>query len=76
MRGFHSIKSLQGLSLVELMVALLLGSFVAVAATQLFLINQSTNNLQNGLSSVQDQGRYGILEFSNKKGLKESPSLL
>lgn len=64
MRGFHSIKSLQGLSLVELMVALLLGSFVAVAATQLFLINQSTNNLQNGLSSVQDQGRYAFSYIS------------
>ena len=54
------LKKVTGVSLVELMVALLLGSLIAVAATQLFLVNQQTNNLQAGLSFVQDQGRYAF----------------
>lgn len=47
-----------GFSLVELMVALLLGSLIAIAATQLFLVNRQTENLQLGLTAVQDQGRF------------------
>ena len=49
-----------GFSIVELMVALLLGSLVALAATQLFLVNRQTENLQQGLASVQDQGRFAV----------------
>lgn len=47
-----------GFSLVELMVALLLGSLISIAATQLFLVNRQTENLQEGLSLIQDQGRF------------------
>lgn len=47
-----------GFSLVELLVALLLGSLISIAATQLFLVNRQADNLQQGLSSVQDQGRF------------------
>jgi len=47
-----------GFSLVELMVALLLGSLISIAATQLFLVNRQSDNLQQGLSSIQDQGRF------------------
>jgi len=49
-----------GFSIVELMVALLLGSLISIAATQLFLVNRQTENLQQGLSSVQDQGRFAL----------------
>lgn len=49
-----------GFSIVELMVALLLGSLVAIAATQLFLVNRQTSNLQQGIASVQDQGRFAM----------------
>lgn len=47
-----------GFSLVELMVALVLGSLVSLAATQLFLVNRQADNLQKGLAEVQDQGRF------------------
>lgn len=47
-----------GFSLVELMVALLLGSLISIAATQLFLVNRQSDNLQQGLSTIQDQGRF------------------
>lgn len=49
-----------GLSLVELMIALLLGSLLTVAATQLFLVNRQTENLQMGISSIQDNGRFAF----------------
>lgn len=51
---------MKGFSIVELMVALLLGSLIALAATQLFLVNRQTENLQQGLASVQDQGRMAL----------------
>lgn len=54
-----------GFSLVELMVALLLGSLISIAATQLFLVNRQTDNLQQGLSAVQDQGRF-IFDFLSR----------
>ena len=54
-----------GFSLVELMVALLLGSLISIAATQLFLVNRQADNLQQGLASVQDQGRF-IFDFMSR----------
>lgn len=49
-----------GLSLVELMIALLLGSLLTIAATQLFLVNRQTDNLQMGIAGVQDSGRFAF----------------
>ena len=51
-----------GFSLVELMVALLLGSIVVVAAVSLFTTNQRTFQLQQGVSDVQQQGRF-VLDY-------------
>src|SRR5690606_14015527 len=44
---------------------LLLGSLIAIAATQLFLVNRQADNLQQGLSAVQDQGRF-IFDFLSR----------
>ena len=52
------IIQMRGFSIVELMVALLLGSLVSLAAVQLFMLNRQTESLQAGLASVQDQGRF------------------
>ena len=49
-----------GFSMVELMVALLLGSIVVIAAVSLFTTNQRTFQLQQGLSDVQQQGRFAL----------------
>lgn len=49
-----------GLSLVELMIALLIGSLLVIAATQLFLVNRQTENLQLGIAGVQDNGRFAF----------------
>lgn len=49
-----------GFSLVELMVALLMGSIVVLAATNLFTTNQRTFQLQQSVSDIQQQGRFAL----------------
>jgi type IV pilus assembly protein PilW len=50
-------RSQQGLSLVELMVALAIGSFLVIAATQVYLDNKRSYLFQQGQSSNQGLGR-------------------
>lgn len=50
----------KGLSLIELMIALVLGSLLTIAATQLFLVGRQTDNLQTGIAAVQDNGRFAF----------------
>lgn len=49
-----------GFSLIELMIALLLGSLITLAALQLFSTNNQAFQLQRGLTDVQEQGRFGL----------------
>lgn len=56
----------QGLSLVELMVAMMLGLLITAAVIQLFLTNRQTFNLQQGIASVQEQGRFAV-DFLSKE---------
>ena len=50
----------KGFSMVELMVALLLGSLVTVVALQLLGTNQRAFRLQQSLLDVQEQGRFAL----------------
>lgn len=50
----------QGITLVELMIALTLGLIIVAAAVQLFLSGQTSLNLQRGFSEVQDNANYGL----------------
>ena len=56
----------KGLSLVELMVAMVLGLLITAAVIQLFLTNRQTFNLQQGIASVQEQGRFAV-DFLSKE---------
>ena len=56
----------RGLSLVELMVAMVLGLLIMAAVVQLFLTNRQTFNLQQGIASVQEQGRFAV-DFLSKE---------
>lgn len=47
-------------SLVELMIAILLGSLITIATVQLFATSQRTFQLQQGLIDVQEQGRFAL----------------
>jgi type IV pilus assembly protein PilW len=55
-----SARRSRGFSLVELMISLLLGSLITLAAVQLFGTNQRTFQLQQGLTDVQEQGRFAL----------------
>lgn len=50
----------KGFTLIELMVSLAIGLLVALAATQLFVANQQSFNLQRGMGDVQDNGRFAL----------------
>lgn len=56
----------QGLSLVELMVAMALGLLITAAVVQLFLTNRQTFNLQQGTASVLEQGQFAV-DFLTKE---------
>lgn len=61
-----SVDTQKGLSLVELMVAMVLGLLITAAVVQLFLTNRQTFNLQQGIASVQEQGRFAV-DFLSKE---------
>ena len=54
------MKKSKGFSLVELMVAMLLGLLITGAALQLFLANQQSFALQQTLSRVQENGQLFV----------------
>jgi type IV pilus assembly protein PilW len=49
-----------GMTLVELMVALVLGIFIAAAALQLFLTGSINYKLQKAMAELQDNGNFGL----------------
>lgn len=54
------IAKTQGFSLVELMIALALGSMVTAGVVQLFAANSETHNLLIGQSRMQESGRFAL----------------
>lgn len=50
----------QGLSLVELMIAITLSLLLILGVTQIFLSSKQTYSTNNGLSRVQENGRFAI----------------
>ena len=55
-----SVGSQQGYTLIELMVALVLGLLISAAAIQLFITSQNTFSLQQGGADVQDSSIFGL----------------
>jgi len=54
------ISKMRGFSLVELMVAALLSLLIMVGVVQIFISNKHTYNTQQGLSQVQESGRFAM----------------
>lgn len=63
MRG-DSLRSLsanqRGFSLIELMIAVLLGLVITLAATQMFTVGQRTLQLQQATSTIQEEGQLTL----------------
>ncbi|WP_444945741.1 PilW family protein [Microbulbifer sp. VTAC004] len=52
--------SQRGLSLIELMIGILLGSLLLLGVLQIFQSNSDTLRMQNGFSRVQESGRFAV----------------
>ncbi|WP_019590465.1 MULTISPECIES: PilW family protein [unclassified Thioalkalivibrio] len=54
------VSSVRGLTLVELMVAILLGLLLTAGVINVFIGTQQTNRTQEAMSSVQETGRFAL----------------
>lgn len=55
----------QGFSLVELMVGMVLGLFLAMGIAQVFISNNSSFRTQEGLAKIQEGGRFAMGRISS-----------
>lgn len=55
----------QGFTLVELMVAIVLGLLITAAAIQLFITGQISFNTQKGMADLQESGNFGLRYITN-----------
>lgn len=53
-----------GVTLVELMVAMVIGLLLTAGAIQIFLTTQETSRFQESLSRIQETGRYAVATFA------------
>lgn len=56
----------QGFTLLELMIALVLGLLIAAAALALFLNAQKSMNFQSGMSSLQQNTNFGLAQMAHE----------
>ncbi len=54
-----------GFSLIELMIAMVLGLLVAAGIVSIFISTSSSNRVQTQLARLQEQGRYAITRISS-----------
>jgi len=65
-----------GLSLIELMIALLISSFLILGVTQLYINNKKNYLFNQGQINNQENGRYSLMMFDqqlSKAGFKRRP---
>jgi len=53
-------KNQRGLSLIELMIAITIGLILAAGIMQIFISNKQTYRMQEGMSRMQENGRFAI----------------
>ena len=61
-----SIRYSKGLSLVELMVALVLSLVIGVAVMQVFLASKTTYRMQDAMSRLQENGRFAVNQLASE----------
>lgn len=59
-RAGSKLSRLRGFTMLELMVALILGALVLIGVTSLFTTTSNTGRLQDGLARLQENGRYAV----------------
>lgn len=66
----------RGLSLIELMIALVISSFLILGVTQLYISNKQNYLFQQGQAANQENGRYSLLMLEqqlSKAGFRRRP---
>ena len=58
--NFNEPARQRGLTLIEIMVALLIGSFLLAGVIQIFIVNKQTYRVQENLSRMQENGRFAM----------------
>ncbi len=53
-------RSQQGMSLIELLIAMIIGMLLTAGAIQLFISNKATYKIENSLSRLQETGRFVV----------------
>jgi type IV pilus assembly protein PilW len=69
--------SQRGLSLIELMVAMVIGSFLILGVTQIFISNQKSYLFQQGQAGNQENGRFTLAVLNQeltKAGYRSDPT--
>ncbi len=61
----HSPVKQAGLSLIELMIASVIGLFILAGAVTIFSSNSSSSSMSNGMARLQDSGRVALDIISN-----------
>ncbi|MDB6050985.1 MAG: pilW [Pseudomonas sp.] len=67
----------RGLSLIEVMVAMVIGSFLILGITQIFISNQKSYLFQQGQAGNQENGRFTLAILSqelSKAGYRSNPT--
>jgi type IV pilus assembly protein PilW len=73
----RSNRQQRGLSLIELMVAMVIGCFLILGVTQIFISNQKSYLFQQGQGGNQENGRFALAILSqelSKAGYRSNPS--
>lgn len=58
-------RSSQGLSLIELMIALLIGLLISAAVLQIFISSKNTFRMQEAMARLQENGRFAVNYMAN-----------
>lgn len=73
-----SKRAQRGLSLVELMVAMAISSFLILGVTQIYIDNKRNYLFQQGQSENQENGRYALMmldQYLKKTGYRRRPDI-
>ena len=60
MKSILRVKKQRGMSLIEIMIALLLGAFLTGGVIQIFLSSSQTFRIQDALAGLQENGRFSM----------------
>ena len=76
--GVEPCRRQRGMTLIEIMIALLIGAFLMGGVLQIFITSKQTNRMQEGLSRLQENGRFAVNFISKdirRAGFQGCPSL-